>query len=75
LLNILPAPIAERLKAGETIIADSCPDASVLFADLVGFTTPGASALRGGQYAERHLLDFDELVEKYVEKVKTTGSA
>ena len=38
LLNILPGPIAERLKAGTGVIADHYDAVSVLFADLVGFT-------------------------------------
>ena len=38
LLNILPAAIAVRLKRGERVIADSIEAATVLFADLVGFT-------------------------------------
>jgi hypothetical protein len=38
LLNVLPAPIAERLKQGEGVIADAFPQVTVLFADLVGFT-------------------------------------
>ena len=38
LLNVLPAPIAERLKRESGIIADRCPEVSVLFADLAGFT-------------------------------------
>ena len=36
LLNILPAPIADRLRAGETVIADRFDDVTVLFADIVG---------------------------------------
>src|SRR5216684_143402 len=43
LLNILPAPVAERLKRNETIIADSFDDVTVLFADIVGFTQLAAS--------------------------------
>jgi adenylate cyclase len=38
LLQMLPAPIAERLKAGETFIADSFEEVTILFADLVSFT-------------------------------------
>lgn len=38
LLNVLPAPIADRLKAGEAVIADGAADVGVLFADIVGFT-------------------------------------
>ena len=43
LLNILPGSVAERLKSGETTIADGYDDATVLFADLVGFTPLAAS--------------------------------
>jgi adenylate cyclase len=39
LLNILPAAIANRLKQGEHTIAERYADVTVLFADLVGFTT------------------------------------
>ena len=38
ILNVLPAPIAERLKVGTGVIADHYDTVSVLFADLVGFT-------------------------------------
>ena len=38
LLNVLPGPIAERLKVGTGVIADHYDAVSVLFADLVGFT-------------------------------------
>ena len=37
LLNILPMPIAERLKGGETNIADNFAEVTVMFADVVGF--------------------------------------
>ena len=43
LLNILPESVAQRLKDGETTIADGYDDATVLFADLVGFTPLAAS--------------------------------
>ena len=38
MLNILPRPIAERLKRGEKNISGSYPDVTILFSDLVGFT-------------------------------------
>src|SRR5438093_751540 len=38
LLNILPAPIAKRLKENSGIIADSYKNVTVLFADIVEFT-------------------------------------
>jgi len=78
LLNILPAPIAERLKNGETNIADNHADTTVLVADLVGFT-----ALSAHIPAEQvvYLLNeifsaFDALVESHgLEKIKTIGDA
>lgn len=78
LLNILPAPVAERLKAGESVIADSNPDVTVLFADLVDFTSfaGGASPTRVVEMLNRVFSAFDELVEKHgLEKVKTTGDS
>jgi nitrogen fixation/metabolism regulation signal transduction histidine kinase len=38
LRNILPGVIAERLKHGETSIADGFAEVTVLFGDVVGFT-------------------------------------
>jgi adenylate cyclase len=46
LLNILPEPIAERLKLEPSTIADSFEEVSVLFADLVGFTAFSARDLQ-----------------------------
>jgi class 3 adenylate cyclase/NAD(P)-dependent dehydrogenase (short-subunit alcohol dehydrogenase family) len=76
LLNILPAPIAERLKRGEGIIADHFEDVTVLFADLVGFT-PMSSTMTPGRAVE--VLDavfseFDRIAGHYeLEKIKTIG--
>src|SRR5574343_1859415 len=76
LLNILPRKIAQRLKAGEEHIADACPNVSVLFADMVGFTkmsrTMSASQLVEvlGDLFSR----FDLITEKHgLEKIKTIG--
>lgn len=38
LLNILPKPVADQLKQNPSTIAESFPEATVLFADIVGFT-------------------------------------
>lgn len=76
LLNVLPALIAERLKRGETRIADTCTDVSIVFADIVGFTQL-SSALPPGELVD--LLNevfsaFDELLGRYgIEKIKTIG--
>jgi adenylate cyclase len=78
LLNILPAKIAARLKAEEEPLADHCDSATVLFADLVGFTKLSRNL------PPRDLVNllndlfsrFDTLVEKHgVEKIKTIGDA
>ena len=76
LLNVLPEPIANRLKNGEAKIADAFPSVSVLFADIVGFTAmsravPPITILR--------MLDdlfgaFDQAaLDLGVEKIKTIG--
>lgn len=76
--NLLPTPIAARLKAGEVTIADRFPEASILFADLVGFT-PLSQTMTPEQLVR--MLDaifrrFDELVERYgLQKIKTLGDA
>jgi len=78
LLNILPLPIAERLKTGEGIIADSFADVTVLFADIVGFTQLSASIPPEELV---RLLDevfsrFDALLDTHgLEKIKTLGDA
>jgi class 3 adenylate cyclase/CheY-like chemotaxis protein len=78
LLNILPKPVADRLKQGERVIADSFPEATVLFADLVNFSHLSAS-LSPSQLVERLneiFLAFDILAELYgLEKIKTIGDA
>ena len=78
LLNILPKPIAERMKKGETNIADSFPDVTVLVADIVGFTK--LTAHIGPDQIVRLLIKifsaFDLLTEKHgLEKIKTIGDA
>ena len=78
LLNILPSEIAERLKAGERVIADGADDVSVLFADLVG-STALADSLDPGTLVEvlnRVFTAFDDLTYHHgLEKVKTVGDA
>src|SRR4029077_2938775 len=43
LLNILPRSVVERMRRGQTVIADRIPEATVLFSDLVDFTSVSAS--------------------------------
>jgi class 3 adenylate cyclase len=78
LLNILPQPIAERLKKGERTIADSFSEVTVLFSDLVGFTELSAG-IEPSELVEKLnqiFLAFDRLTEKHgLEKIKTIGDA
>jgi class 3 adenylate cyclase len=78
LLSILPETIADRMRAGEMNIADHHAEATVLLADLVGFTSLSAHV---GPDQVVDLLNeifstFDLLVEKHgLEKIKTIGDA
>lgn len=78
LLNILPGPVAERLKNSSQPIADGFADVTVMFADIVNFTQV-ASTLSPAQVFSM-LNDvfsaFDELADKHgLEKIKTIGDA
>jgi adenylate cyclase len=78
LLNVLPAPIAARLKAGEEVIADAFPDVTVLFADLVDFTRRSQRTSPAQVVATLNELfsEFDRLAQRQgLEKIKTIGDA
>lgn len=78
LLNVLPAPIAERLKGDEHNIADTFGAVTVMFADIVGFTELSSrispSELVG--VLNDIFSAFDHLADKHgLEKIKTIGDA
>jgi adenylate cyclase len=86
LLNLLPSLIAERLKARADlvigrlpeIIADSFPQATVLFADIVQFTrfSAGMSPEKLVAVLNEIFTDFDGIAdERGLEKIKTIGDA
>ena len=76
--NILPPEVSIRLKQGEEPIADTYSEATVLFADIVGFTE------RSARMPPQQLIKllnsaftrFDQLVDRHdLEKIKTIGDA
>ncbi len=78
LLNILPAPIAMRLKQNPGTIADGYDEVTVLFADIVNFTKLSADADPVDVVAFLNTIfsEFDELALKHgLEKIKTIGDA
>ena len=78
LLNVLPAPVAARLKDDEGVIADGLADVTVLFADIVGFT-PLAEGLPASDVVtilDQIFASWDELATRLgLEKIKTIGDA
>lgn len=78
LTNAIPRSIATRLRRGESRIAESYPDTTVVFTDVVGFT-PWANATDPTRVVA--LLDdlftrLDGLAELHgLEKIKTVGDA
>jgi urea transport system substrate-binding protein len=76
LLNVLPRAIADRLKASPGAIAERFEEATILFADLVGFTE------LAGKVSPTELVAmlndvfsaFDRLADAHgLEKIKTIG--
>ncbi len=78
MLNILPKPIAERLKKGESNIAGAYPEVTVLFSDLVGFTKMSSqkTATELVKLLNQIFTLFDKRAEDLgLEKIKTIGDA
>jgi adenylate cyclase len=77
LAHIMPASVAERLKKGG-IVADRHDDASILFADMAGFTARAEELTPEElvRFLDEVFTRFDELVNKHrLEKIKTTGDS
>ena len=78
LLNILPQSIVNRMRNGEIVIADSVAEATILFCDLVGFTTLSEELTpdRTIDFLSKIFSAFDGLAAEFrVEKIKTIGDA
>ncbi len=78
LLNILPRPIAERLKQQPGSIAEQFDEATILFADIVGFTPLAAqmTPIEVVNLLNQIFSEFDRLADRFqLEKIKTIGDA
>jgi len=78
LLNILPEAIANRLKHDSSVIAESFSEVTIMFADLVGFTSLSIKLqpIELVNLLNQIFSTFDELVEELgLEKIKTIGDA
>jgi guanylate cyclase len=78
LLNILPKEIAAILKNESRTIADQYTEASILFADMVGFTPLSAqmAPVEMVELLNEAFSHFDSLVDKYdLEKIRTIGDS
>jgi len=79
LVNILPPRVAERLKdRAHSEIADAYPEASILCADMGGFTARASDTTPEDlvRFLNSVYTKLDNLVERHgLEKIKTTGDA
>lgn len=75
---VFPAPIVQRMREDPRSVAESHPDVTVIFADLVGFTPLAAKLAPEALVAllDQLFVEYDGLVEACgCEKIKTIGDA
>lgn len=76
--NIFPASIVERLKENEKDIADGFDEVTVMFCDIVQFTSLSSqiSPSQLVKFLNQIFSEFDDLCELHqLEKIKTVGDA
>lgn len=78
LRNVLPSPIADRLRVRQDVIADAFAEVTILFCDLAQFTElssrTGPAELV--QLLNRVFTRFDVIAQRHgLEKIKTIGDA
>ena len=79
LTNILPVSVADRLKdPAHRIIADKYDDASILFADIGGYTKRASDTSPSElvRFLDALYTDLDALVDRHgLEKIKSSGDS
>ena len=78
LLNILPAEVAEELRAKGMVAPKYFEDVTILFTDFVGFTvsTEKLAAEELVEMLHDYFTAFDQIVARYrLEKMKTIGDS
>ncbi len=78
LLNILPEPIAAQLKQDQKAIAENFDEVTILFADIVGFTSLSSrlDPIELVNWLNQIFSTFDQFAEQLgLEKIKTIGDA
>ena len=78
LYDVFPKHIADALNAGKKVDAESHEIVTIVFSDIVGFTTisQNFSAMKVSTMLDRLYQAFDELAKKYhIFKVETIGDA
>jgi len=76
--NILPKPVADRLRKEGSTFADYVPECSVMFADICGFTPWSETQSPTDLVNKLNELfsEFDEIVDRMgLTKIKTIGDA
>ncbi|MBX7153427.1 MAG: adenylate/guanylate cyclase domain-containing protein [Candidatus Kapaibacterium sp.] len=76
--NVLPPSIARKILAGKTLVAERLENVSILFADIVNFTSLSEKISPDALIAslDKIFSSFDEIAEKYgAEKIKTIGDS
>lgn len=74
---MLPGVIAERLRAGEELIADEYPDVAVIDARLTGLSelTTSATADEAAEVLNDLAFRFEEILDRHgIEKIRSTGT-